>query len=148
MKLNHLDLQVADVPALIRFLVDHFDLRPLTRLDSPRLAILTDDAGFTLVVQQRDPGSTREAPGAPSDAAPESSITVARGGSTDAQLGHIGFLVDEPAQVHAQHARLVADGVAVSPLDHNARGIRCYLRAHGVLIEVGCNTGSRVAIAP
>jgi catechol 2,3-dioxygenase-like lactoylglutathione lyase family enzyme len=61
MKLNHLDLQVADVPALIRFFVDHFDLRPLTRLDSPRLAILTEDAGFTLVVQQCETGSTREA---------------------------------------------------------------------------------------
>jgi catechol 2,3-dioxygenase-like lactoylglutathione lyase family enzyme len=148
MKLNHLDLQVADVPALIRFLVEHFDLRSLTRLDSPRLGILTDDAGFTLVVQQRDAGSTREAPGASSDAPSEPSTAVAPGGSMDAQLGHIGFLVEEPAQVHGQHARLVAAGVAVSPVDHNARGIRCYLRAHGVLIEVGCNTGSRVAVAP
>jgi catechol 2,3-dioxygenase-like lactoylglutathione lyase family enzyme len=134
MKLNHLDLQVADVPALIRFFVDHFDLRPLTRLDSPRLAILTEDAGFTLVVQQCETGSTREA-----------ATDVTRARSTDAHLGHIGFLVDEPAQVHA---RLVAAGVAVSPVDHDARSVRCYLRVHGVLIEVGCNIGSRVATHP
>jgi catechol 2,3-dioxygenase-like lactoylglutathione lyase family enzyme len=147
MKLNQLDLQVADVPALIRFLVDHFDLRSLTRLGSPGLAILTEDAGFTRVIQQCDTGSIREAPSASSDAASESSTAVIRGGSTDAKLGHIGFLVDGPAQVHAQRAHLVAAGVAVSPVDHNARGVRCCLRVQGVLIEVGCNTGSRVAVA-
>jgi hypothetical protein len=116
-KLNHLDLQVSDVPALTQFLVDHFDLHALTRPGSPKLAVLTDGAGFTLVLQHAAPG----APGA---------------------LGHIGFLLDSPADVHAHHARLVAAGVEVSPVDSNARGTRCYLRGPGVLIEVGCNAGS------
>lgn len=120
MKLNHLDLQVADVPALTRFLVDHFDLQALTRLDSPKLAVLGDGAGFTLVLQHA-PGAA-EVP------------------------GHIGFLVDDPAEVHARHAALTAAGIAVSPVDHNARGTRCYLRAHGVLIEIGCNAGARLAV--
>lgn len=118
MKLNHLDLQVSDVPAFTQFLVDHFDLHALTRAGSPKLAVLTDGAGFTLVLQHV------EAPGEPS------------------ALGHIGFLVDTPAEVRAHHARLVAAGIDVSPVDVNARGTRCYLRAHGVLIEVGCNAGS------
>ncbi|HET9626326.1 MAG TPA: VOC family protein [Kofleriaceae bacterium] len=118
MKLNHLDLQVTDVPALTRFLIDHFDLHALTRLDSPRLAVLGDGAGFTLVLQHR--------------AAPPA--------GDDGALGHIGFLVDDPAAVHDRHARLVAAGVAVSPVGSDARGTRCYLRAPGVLIEIGCNT--------
>lgn len=134
MKLNHLDVQVVDVPAFVRFLVEHFDLSPLTKLDSPKLAIVTDGAGFTLVVQQR-----AAAGDAPQDAA-------AVPPHDDALLGHIGFLVEHPDEVVVQHARLVAAGVAVSPVDRNARGTRCYLRAHGVLIEVGCNAGSRVDV--
>lgn len=119
MKLNHLDLQVSDVPALARFLVAHFDFDALTRLDSPKLAVLSDGAGFTLVLQHQ--------------------------ATTD--FGHIGFLVDDPAEVHARHARLFGAGVDVSAVSTDARGTRCYLRAHGVLIEVGCNRGSRVAVA-
>lgn len=135
MKLNHLDIQVVDVPAFVRFLVEHFALSALTKLDSPKLAILTDGAGFTLVVQQREAASAPDSPHAE---------LVPHG---DALLGHIGFLVDHPDEVVAQQARLVDAGVAVSPVDRNARGTRCYLRAHGVLIEVGCNAGSRVDVA-
>ncbi len=113
MKLNHLDLQVSDVPALTRFLVDHFDLEARTRLDSPKLAVLGDGAGFTLVLQS----------------------SAASGDG----LGHIGFLVDDVAEVHARHARLRGAGVEVSAVSSDARGTRCYLRAYGVLIEVGCN---------
>ena len=124
MKLNHLDLQVADVPALTAFLVDHFDLQPLTRLDSPKIAILGDGHGFTLVIQRRRGDHETY----PADA-------------------HIGFLVDDPAEVHARRARLAEAGVAVSEVDSNARGTRCYCRGPGdLLIEVGCNSGSRVAV--
>jgi len=121
-KLNHLDLQVTDVPAVTKFLVDHFDLRPLTRLDSPKLAVLTDGHGFTLVLQHRNGGPATG-------------------------LGHIGFLVDEPAEVYARQARLVAAGATVSEVGSNARGTQCYCSAPGeLLIEVGCNAGSRVAV--
>lgn len=121
MKLNHLDLEVSNVPSLTRFLVDHFDFQAITRVDSPKLAVLTDGDGFTLVLQH-----TEEPAGA--------------------SLGHIGFLVDDPAEVHARHAKLIAAGVEVSVVSTDARGTRCYLRAHGVLVEVGCNAGSRVSV--
>jgi lactoylglutathione lyase len=115
-KLNHLDLQVSDVPAVTAFLVDHFDLEPLTRLDSPKLAILTDGHGFTLVLQRSD---------------------SAGGGSG---LGHIGFLLDDPAEVYTRRARLAAAGLAVSDVTTNGRGTQCYCRGPGdLLVEVGCN---------
>lgn len=122
MKLNHLDLQVSDVPAFTQFLADHFDLHPLTRPGSPKLAVLTDGAGFTLVLQHLDEVG---APGA---------------------LGHIGFLLDDPAEVHAHHARLTAAGIAVSSVETNARGTHCYLERQGIVIEVGCNAGGRFAV--
>ncbi len=112
MKLNHLDLQTADVPALVGFLVTHFDLAARTRLDSPKLAILDDGAGFVLVIQHvaepRYPAGF-----------------------------HIGFIVDAPAQVDAQRERLVAAGVRVSPIETDNRGTRCYTHAPGeLLIEI------------
>ena len=119
MKLNHLDLQVTDVPALTQFLVDHYELSPLTRLDSPKIAILTDGAGFTFVLQHV------------ADAAYPEGF-------------HIGFHVDDPAEVYERRARLAAAGVTVSEVDVNARGTTCYCHGPGVLIEVGCRVGTRV----
>jgi catechol 2,3-dioxygenase-like lactoylglutathione lyase family enzyme len=123
-KLNHIDIQVADVPPVVQFLVDHFDLQPLTRLDSPALAILTDGHGFTLVIQRRK----RE-----TDALPEGF--------------HIGFLVDDPAQVVRQHDRLAAAGLPVSAVQTNGRGTMCYCRGPGdLLVETGCRAGSGLAL--
>jgi catechol 2,3-dioxygenase-like lactoylglutathione lyase family enzyme len=123
-KLNHLDLQVSDVPALTQFLVDHFDLQPITRLDSPKIAIVTDGHGFTLVIQRRN-----------------------HDGETYPEGAHIGFLVDDPAEVHARRERIAAAGVAISEVSVSARGTTCYCRGPGdLLIEVGCNVGSRVEV--
>jgi catechol 2,3-dioxygenase-like lactoylglutathione lyase family enzyme len=123
-KLNHLDLQVADVPALTQFLVDHYELSPLTRLDSPKIAILTDGHGFTLVIQRRR-----------------------HDGEVYPEGAHIGFLVDDPAEVYARRARIAAAGVAISEVDVNARGTTCYCRGPGdILIELGCRIGTRVAV--
>lgn len=119
MKLNHLDLQIPDVPALARFLVDHFGLEAKTRLDSPKLAILTDGAGFTLVLQHRV-------------------------GEPYPEGFHIGFHVDDPAEVHARRDRIAAAGVAISEVAVSARGASCYCQAPGVLIELGCLAGTRV----
>ena len=124
MKLNHLDLQVADVPALAQFLVDHYELSPRTRPDSPKLAILSDGHGFTLVLQRRQHDGEVYPAGA-----------------------HIGFLVDDPAEVYDRRARIAAAGVAISEVTVNARGTTCYCRGPGdILIELGCRIGTRVAV--
>lgn len=123
MKLNHLDLQTSDVPALTRFLVDHFAFHAITRLDSPKLAVLTDGHGFTLVLQRC----------AETERYPDGF--------------HIGFLVDDPADVVARHAALTTAGITVSEVSRDARGTRCYCHGPaGLLVEVGCNAGSRVAV--
>jgi catechol 2,3-dioxygenase-like lactoylglutathione lyase family enzyme len=110
--LNHLDLQVPDVQALAGFLVEHFALQRRSNDRSPAIAILGDAAGFTLVIQRRREGTYP--PGF-----------------------HIGFIVDDPARVHAEHATLAARGVAVGPIDRDARGTRFYLTAPGeILVEV------------
>lgn len=112
MQLNHLDLQTSDVQALAAFLVDHFGFVRRSNDRSPAIAILADDAGFTLVLQRH--------------AAP-----VYPDGF------HIGFIHPTPAPVHAHRARLVAAGLAPSPTETNNRGTRFYLRGPGeLLIEV------------
>ena len=112
MKLNHLDLQSADVPALVTFLVTHFELVPRTRLDSPRIAILDDGAGFTLVIQHH------AAPAYPDGF-------------------HIGFILDDPDEVRTRRDALAASGVAIGPVEVDGRGTRCYLHAPGrLLVEI------------
>jgi hypothetical protein len=112
-QLNHLDLQTADVQALAAFLVDHFDLVRRSNDRSPAIAILGDAAGFTLVIQ-RCKDDTPYPDGF-----------------------HIGFIQPAVADVHAHHARLVAGGIGVGPIDRDARGTRFYLTAPGgILVEV------------
>ncbi|MEJ7598847.1 MAG: VOC family protein [Kofleriaceae bacterium] len=113
MQLNHLDLQVPDVQALATFLEQHFDLVRRSNDRSPAIAILADDAGFSLVIQRR----TDEAP------YPEGF--------------HIGFIQTTAVAVREHHARLVAAGVDTGPVDVNARGTRFYLKVPGeLLVEV------------
>lgn len=112
MKLNHLDLQSTDVQALAAFFVDHFDLVRRSNDRSPAIAILGDEAGFSLVIQ-RDPAPLY----------PEGF--------------HLGFIHDAVAPVAAHRERLVAAGIECGPIDVNARGTRFYLRAPGgLLVEV------------
>jgi catechol 2,3-dioxygenase-like lactoylglutathione lyase family enzyme len=116
MKLNHLDLQTANVPELVAFLTQYFDFAPITRVDSPAIAILRDEDGFTLVLQRKKDAS---------ESYPEGF--------------HIGFLVESPAEVHAKRASLAEAGVDISEVDTNGRGTMCYLRApDDLLIEIGC----------
>ena len=123
MFLNHLDLPVSDVPAVAAFLVNHFDFVPVTRLDSPAVVILDDGHGFTLVLQRRR----------------------AAGESFPAGM-HIGFIVDDPAEVTARHARLLAAGLEVSAIDTNARGMMCYCRGPSeLLVEVRCARKGRAS---
>lgn len=110
MKLNHLDLQTTDVQTLAAFFVDHFDLTRHSNERSPAIAILGDEAGFTLVIQRR------------TDAVPYPDGF------------HVGFIVDRASEVRAHHARLAAAGIATGEIDVNARGTRFYLRAPGDIV--------------
>lgn len=114
MRLNHLDLQVLDVPATVAFFERMFGMRLLSSRRSPAIAILDDGHGFVLVLQRRD------------------AITYP-------DDFHLGFLVDDVATVHAIHARARADGVFATDVETDARSTRTYLRApEGYAIEVGC----------
>lgn len=114
MRLNHLDLQVLDVPATVEFFERMFGMRLLSSRRSPAIAIMDDGHGFVLVLQRR------AAVVYPDDF-------------------HLGFLVDDVAAVHALHARARADGIVATDVEADNRSTRTYLRApEGYAIEVSC----------
>jgi catechol 2,3-dioxygenase-like lactoylglutathione lyase family enzyme len=125
LRLNHLDLQVADVPATVALFERLFDLRCTSNPTSPALAFLTDGAGFTLVVQRKKHDH---------DAYPEDF--------------HFGFLVEDVALVHRTRERALAAGVACSEVIVNNRGTMVYVRVpDGFLVEVGCREATARATA-
>lgn len=114
MRLNHLDLLVRDVPATVAYFTRYFGLSARTRADAPSLAVLTDDHGFVLVLQR-----------SAQPAYPEGF--------------HLGFLLDDPAEVRALQARARADGAEVSDVIENGRGTLSYFTApDGYRVEVSC----------
>lgn len=113
-RINHLDLQVLDVPASVVMFEQVFGLQLQSNRRSPALAILGDGHGFVLVLQRRD------AVAYPDDF-------------------HLGFLVDDVAAVHAAHARARAAGLPAADVVTDNRSTRTYCRApEGYLIEVSC----------
>ena len=121
MKLNHLDLQVEDVPAAAAFFADHFGLTIDSNRHSAAIVLLSDGHGFWLVLQRRKHDT---------DAYPEGF--------------HIGFLVDDVASVHTHHARLLSAGILASEVVTNNRGTMFYCHGpSGILIEVSCRKGTR-----
>lgn len=116
MRLNHLDLQVTDVQAMVLAFERHFGLVLQTSRTSPAIAIMSDGHGFTLVLQRKKNAG---------DAYPEGF--------------HLGFLVDDVATVEARHAALRADGADVSDIQRNGRGTMVYCRlGDGIVVEVSC----------
>jgi catechol-2,3-dioxygenase len=115
MNINHLDLQVQDVAASRVFFEHYFGLETQSNPDSPALVIMTDAAGFVLVLQ-RATSAERYPEGF-----------------------HLGFLVEDAADVRAMHARAIADGTPVSDVIVNGRGTMIYLTApEGYFVEVSC----------
>ncbi len=120
MVLNHLDLQVTDVQATVAFFERFFGLSLQTSRSSPALAILSDGAGFVLVLQRKKH--------------PE---------QTDPEGFHLGFLVDDVAEVEGAHGRLREGGADVSDVQTNNRGTMIYCRAgDGLVVEVSCRRRS------
>jgi catechol 2,3-dioxygenase-like lactoylglutathione lyase family enzyme len=116
-KLNHLDLQVSDVPAAVDFFERHFELALTSKRGSPAIAFLDDGQGFSLVLQR----AREEVPSYP-------------------EGFHLGFLVDDVDEVRQRHARLVAAAVPrLSDVIENNRGVMFYVRGPSdLLIEVSC----------
>jgi catechol 2,3-dioxygenase-like lactoylglutathione lyase family enzyme len=116
MKLNHLDLCVTDVGATAAFFTEHFGLHLQAMKGRDALAILRDEAGFTLVISRaRDDEAHRY----PDDF-------------------HVGFLLDRAEAVHEAYARLREAGVATDDPPRDVRGgATFYVRGpERILIEV------------
>ncbi|NUP09360.1 MAG: VOC family protein [Polyangiaceae bacterium] len=107
MKLNHLDLQVPDVPATAAFFERLYGLEIVSNRNSSAIIILSDREGFVLVLQR-----------------------LAEGESYPKDF-HVGFLVGNPDEVRAQHAKISAAGVESTDVEVNNRGVMFYCKAPG-----------------
>jgi catechol 2,3-dioxygenase-like lactoylglutathione lyase family enzyme len=120
-QLNHLDLQVPDVQRAATFFVTFFAFTRLSNDTSPALAILSDDHGFSLVLQKLR---------APDERYPEGF--------------HVGFLVDDVEVVIAFQRKAQDAGLDVSAVIRNARGTLVYCRTpDGLLVEVSVRSRPR-----
>jgi catechol 2,3-dioxygenase-like lactoylglutathione lyase family enzyme len=113
-KLNHLDLQVADVPRTVTFFEDAFGFQLQSNRRSSSIAILSDGDGFVLVLQHKKSEDERYPDGF-----------------------HFGFLVEDPEFVHRFHAMAHQLGLEVSEIIENGRGTHVYCKGpDGLLAEV------------
>ena len=116
MKLNHLDLQVSDVPRAATFFEEGFGFHTVSNRRSSAIAILSDGDGFVLVLQRKK----REA-----DRYPEGF--------------HVGFLVSDADAVRRFHVTAQQSGLDVSAIIENGRGTLVYCSGpDGILVEVSC----------
>ena len=116
MKLNHLDLQVSDVPAAARYFERYFDLEVRSNRESKAIAILGDREGFVLVLQR-----------------------FKAAGEAYPNGFHVGFVVDDVDTVRRVHSLVKAGGVRVSDVIENGRGTMIYCDGpDGILVEVSC----------
>jgi catechol 2,3-dioxygenase-like lactoylglutathione lyase family enzyme len=112
MNINHLDLQVPDVLAAATFFTRYFDFTQTSTPGALSIAILSNDAGFVLVLQK----------------------------SYEARYPenfHIGFMVPEEDTVRRLHSRIKADRAETTgDVFMNGRGVMFYCKAPGdILVE-------------
>ncbi len=116
MKLNHLDLQVSDVPSTVALFERVFGLQCESNRNSPAIAFLSDGDGFVLVLQRKKQ---------PAETYPDGF--------------HFGFLVEDVATVERIHQAARDSELTVSELIRNNRGTMIYCRSpDGYLVEVNC----------
>jgi catechol 2,3-dioxygenase-like lactoylglutathione lyase family enzyme len=115
MALNHLNLTVPDVRATRAFFETYFGFRCVAERDNQSLAVLIDESGFVLSLNNFDKAASVEYPG----------------------LFHIGFMQKNREQVDAMYERLKAGGFEAKP-PHEFHGAwTFYFRAPGgFLVEV------------
>ena len=113
MKLNHLDFPVSDVPRAVALFESLLGFEVRSNRNSDAIVFLDDGHGFTLVLQKMKTAERY----------PENF--------------HFGFLVDDPAQVHAFHEKAREQGIEIGDVVENGRGVLAYCRLwDGLLMEV------------
>jgi lactoylglutathione lyase len=116
MRLNHLNLSVADVALTRRFFEEFFGFRCEEIKGKETLAVLRDEKGFALVVSNFD----RETPKYPPSF-------------------HVGFIRDSLEQVNELHQRFRTAGFEVNPPRKMHGSWVFYIRAPGGFdVEVSC----------
>lgn len=116
MRLNHVNLTVPDVARTREFFETHFGLRCVADKGRDALAVLIDETGFILTLNNFEKAPEVEYPGA----------------------FHVGFMQDSREKVDEIHQRLTAAGVDVEPAREFHGAWTFYFRAPGgILVEVG-----------
>jgi catechol 2,3-dioxygenase-like lactoylglutathione lyase family enzyme len=115
MKLNHLNLTVPDVRRTREFFEKHFGFRCVVERGRDALAVLTDESGFVLTLNNFEKVTNVEYPGA----------------------FHIGFMQESRNRVDEIHQQLKSDGFDPEPPREFHGAWTFYLRAPGgFLVEV------------
>ena len=121
MRLNHLDLHVPDVAATTAFFATYLGLSLIDTRANGGLAILSDGAGLELVL----------------------SHAIEKFGSADQSAGklvsyHVGFIVDDRAEVDRLFGALRAGSIDVQAPREMRGGYLFYCYAPGhILVEIG-----------
>jgi catechol 2,3-dioxygenase-like lactoylglutathione lyase family enzyme len=112
LKLNHVDLVVADIPSNRDFLERWFGLQ--TEVNKDAICLMRDPAGLLLILRTPENGDSS---GYPRDF-------------------HLGFFLPEEETVTDLYARMVSEGVKMrQPIEGSPPKFRC-LTEGGLLIEV------------
>jgi catechol 2,3-dioxygenase-like lactoylglutathione lyase family enzyme len=115
MRLNHLNLTVPDVPRTREFFETYFGFRCAVERGRGALAVLADESGFILTLNNFDKATTVEYPGA----------------------FHIGFMQESRERVDEIYQRLKSGGFDAEPPREFHGAWTFYFRAPGgFLVEV------------
>jgi catechol 2,3-dioxygenase-like lactoylglutathione lyase family enzyme len=115
MKLNHLNLAVPNVAETAAFFEKYFQMRRLETKGDNVLTVLSDEAGFVLILNNFDASTV---PTYPRDF-------------------HVGFIRETQAQVTEVYEQMTADGVDVKPPRSAHGGWGFYVHSPGgIQVEV------------
>lgn len=125
MRLNHVNLTVPDVPRTREFFETYFGLKCVAERGRDALAVMIDESGFILTVNNFEKVKEVEYPAA----------------------FHIGFMQDSRERVDEMYERLKSGGFEMEPPRDFHGAWTFYLRAPGeFVVEVGYqyrNAGDR-----
>jgi catechol 2,3-dioxygenase-like lactoylglutathione lyase family enzyme len=116
MRLNHVNLTVPDVARTREFFETYFGLRCVFERGRGALAVLVDEAGFVLTLNNFEKVAEVQYPG----------------------LFHVGFMQESRERVEEIHARLKAGGIDVEqPRELHGAWTFFFRAPGGFLVEVG-----------